>query len=407
MNARHKQLKKLLCLFIALNMTAPCRALQISNRYSPRNAERPRRKSTRYIILHTTEGPTKGSLDKVRKNGECHYFVTPGGHAYRIIERSRVAYHAGRSMWEGKTNIDQYALGIEIVGFHNRDITSSQYRAVQELLAQLKRIYRVPDERVIPHSMVAYGAPNRWHRHSHRGRKRCGMCFAKPATRAKLGLTSQPMFDPDVNAGRLVVADPFLQNVLFGNIRERENALKHFDSPDATVISASRSAWDIARDQYRSAETRYVFPNGTIKRGNQITDWKAIPPGTRVLLHGEEKIAPHAEESPATAGDAFTLKVSDNKAQWSSTIYFLPDKRIRRGDELSESELAHLPKGTRILTGYIQGGRITQNRSAFDICGEQWNDHDTIYRLPDGTFTTGNQLNENSIPGNTHVFFKD
>ena len=126
-------------------MTVPCRAVQISSLYSPRNSERPLRKSTRYIILHTTEGPTKGSLNKVRKNGECHYFVTPGGHVYRIINRSRVAYHAGRSMWEGKTNIDRHAVGIEIVGYHNKDLTSQQYRAVQELLEQLQRIYRITD----------------------------------------------------------------------------------------------------------------------------------------------------------------------------------------------------------------------------------------------------------------------
>jgi len=390
-----------------LSMTVPCRAVQISSLYSPRNSERPLRKSTRYIILHTTEGPTKGSLNKVRKNGECHYFVTPGGHVYRIINRSRVAYHAGRSMWEGKTNIDRHAVGIEIVGYHHKDLTSQQYRAVQELLEQLQRIYRVTDERVIPHSMVAYGAPNRWHRHSHRGRKRCGMCFARPSTRAKLGLSSQPLFDPDVRAGRLVIADPYLQNVLFGNIRERENALKHFDSPDSNVINTGRSAWDIARDLYRNAETQYIFPDGTQKRGHEITDWKAIPPGTRVLLPGDKRTSPSTEPTAVKEGDIFALKVAGDRAKWATTIYFLPDKRIRRGDELTAAELANLPAGTRILTGYVQGGRITSTRSAFDICGEQWNDSDTLYRLSDGSFTTGNQLNEGSIPRNTHIFFKD
>ena len=47
--------------------------LQITSYFSPRNRERPRRPHTWYIILHTTEGPKKGSLNKVRKNGECHY----------------------------------------------------------------------------------------------------------------------------------------------------------------------------------------------------------------------------------------------------------------------------------------------------------------------------------------------
>ena len=32
--------------------------------YSPKNGERPKRASTRFIILHTTEGPAKGSGNK-------------------------------------------------------------------------------------------------------------------------------------------------------------------------------------------------------------------------------------------------------------------------------------------------------------------------------------------------------
>ena len=143
-------------------------ALRISNRYSPENRNRALRQLTRYIILHTTEGPARGSLAKVRRNGECHYFVGLDGQVYRVIHRNRVALHAGRSMWQGKTDLDQCSLGIEVVGYHNRDINAAQYRALKDLLADLQRIYKIPDDRVLTHSMVAYGAPNQWHARSHR-----------------------------------------------------------------------------------------------------------------------------------------------------------------------------------------------------------------------------------------------
>jgi N-acetyl-anhydromuramyl-L-alanine amidase AmpD len=95
--------------------------------FSPLNAKRPVRPETRYIVLHTTEGGTAGSLRKVRRYGEAHYFVTPSGDVYRIIDRRRIATHSGRSMWEGRSPLDNYSLGIEVVGYCERDLTAAQY----------------------------------------------------------------------------------------------------------------------------------------------------------------------------------------------------------------------------------------------------------------------------------------
>jgi hypothetical protein len=264
-------------------------ALNIVNHFSPLNGQRPRRQRTDYLILHTTEGPGKGSLAKVRRLGECHYFVDEIGKVFRIIDRHKVALHAGRSMWNGRTNIDDSAIGIEVAGYHNRNITAAQYAAVKDLVAELQGIYKITDARVLTHSMVAYGAPNQWHKHAHRGRKRCGMLFAKWSVRVKLGLTSQQKHDPDIKAGRLVNADPYLAKVLYGSAQEQERAAQRYAASDANIISPSRSAWDIARDKYKSPEVTYVFPSGKRLQGNAIKDWKTIPPGTRVILFPQHK----------------------------------------------------------------------------------------------------------------------
>lgn len=372
--------------------------IPITSYYSPRNRERPRRSHTWYIILHTTEGPKRGSLNKVRKNGECHYFIDTAGNVYRIIERQRVAYHAGRSMWKGKTNLDKYSLGIEMVGYHDKPITSAQCRALKSLLEELQRIYKLSDDRVIPHSMVAYAGPNRWHKSSHRGRKRCGMYFADPDVRLKLGLTSQPVYDPDVRAGRLAVGDSYLANILFGRTR-----ISTMSSSGENTISRGRSAWDIAGDKYKSAQTLYKFPDGTVRRGDEIFDWKSIPVGTRVTLDGR---SPSVSHRSAQHGNATAASVAGDTAIARTTVYLLPDGRIRRGDELKLAEIRELPSSTRVLIGYVYGGRITSRRRAFDICGDAWDSSTTIYRLADGTMLKGNTIDENSIPKNTHVFFK-
>lgn len=196
-----------------------CAVTLDTSRYSPRNRERPLRRQTNFIILHTTEAPTESSVNKLSANGECHYVIDPYGRIYRIIDSRRVAYHAGMSMWNGRVNLDESSIGIEMVGYHDRNLSAQQYTSLAALLRELKLQYKIPDERVMPHAMVAYGRPNQWQKRNHRGRKRCGMFFAQSNVRAKLGLKSRQGTDPDVRAGRLMVADPYLQSVLFGGVR--------------------------------------------------------------------------------------------------------------------------------------------------------------------------------------------
>lgn len=384
--------------------------LNIVNHYSPRNKERPRRASTTYIVLHTTEGPKKGSLRKVHRNGEAHYFVDQAGKVYRLISRHRVALHCGRSMWLGRTNIDNHAIGIEVVGYHNRTLTSAQMVALRELIAQLQSVYRVPDDRVLTHSMVAYGAPNRWHRRSHRGRKRCGMVFANPTIRRTLGLTKQPHYDPDVRARRLTVGDSTLATYLYSRAARPVPPVLVADNVSSAttgVISKTRTAWDIARDKYKSSSTLYIFPDGTRKRGNEIRNWKSMPAGTTVELTGTMR-GNEAEGVRELGVDGSTAaEVAGDEYNRKSTIYILPTGRVRHGHEFRPDEFTRLPRKTRILVGYINGGRVTAKRSAYDICGKSWNFPSTIYRFPDGSIKAGNALNESAIPKNTRVFYAD
>lgn len=371
--------------------------------YSPRNSQRPKRRDTYFIILHTTEGSAKGSLRKVYENGEAHYFVDTDGRIYRVVSRDRVALHCGRSMWAGRTGIDDYSIGIEVVGYHNRSITASQYEAVRELVAALQKIYGISDSKVLTHSMVAYGAPNRWHKRSHRGRKRCGMLFARDSVRAKLGLTSKPAYDPDVRAGRLVDADPLLSSVLYGREKTAVAAVEDFSSkPD--VISKNMSAWDIARDRYNSADTIYVFPDGRRVAGSQVREWKSIPAGTRVIVGGA--CENEAEGVQEIGTGAFARDVAGDDYNKQTTVYFMPDGSYRYGNQLTEKDFSGMSAGTRVLVGYVYGGQVTAKKSAFDICGKRWNFPSTYYLLTDGSLKPGSEINEKQIPQNAHVFYQ-
>jgi len=270
--------------FLMVLIAQESMALNIRNYYSPENRRRKRRKRTDYIVLHTTEGKKKGSLNKVHRRGETHYFVDRKGTVYRIIHKDRIALHAGTSMWNGQIDIDRYSLGIEMVGYYNKHISSRQVDALKELLAQLQNHYDIPDHDVLTHCMVAYGTPNRWHKRPHRGRKRCGAQFALRNIRRKLGLNKQPRYDPDVRRGRLVEGDYLLALVLYGSAAEQKTAFLQFKNANMNIIEKGRSAWDIARELYNSPRTLYIFPNGKKFYGTQIKNWKRIPAGTRIKL---------------------------------------------------------------------------------------------------------------------------
>lgn len=394
-----------LCALLWVAGVLCAQGLDIESRYSPLNRQRSPRRSTEYIILHTTEGGGRGSLEKLRRFGEAHYMVDVDGKVTRIIQRDRIAFHAGRSMWDGKTNIDNISIGIEIVGYHDKPITARQIEAVRELLRQLKSIYKIPDNRILPHSMVAYGRPNRWHSVSHRGRKRCGMLLARDDVRRQLGLSGKPSFDPDVRSGRLVVADPYLNTVLYTVVPVAQPSA---GQDSLSMIARGRSAWDIARENFNSPTTVYTFPDGNRRRGDQITDWNRMPPGTRVEVgsDGAEQSS-DVERVQVIGRDGTTAaEIAGAAITRESTIYFLKDGSVKQGSELSSEDLMNLPDGTGMLVGYVHGGIIRSNRRAFDICGPRWNLPTTFYRMPDGTIRSGPEMNERNIPLGTMVFFQ-
>ena len=481
--------------------------LDIVNRLSPLNSTRPVRPQTRYIVLHTTEGKETGSLNKLVQYGEAHYFVARAGRIYRIIDKEKIAKHSGRSMWEGLNTIDNHSIGIEVSGYHNQDITAAQYESLKEILRQLKSLYGLSDDKVLTHSMVAYGRPNRFQNENHRGRKRCGMIFADSKVRARLGLKSAPDRDPDVAAGRLKVADKELFNYLFPAGRSGASSLIQSagaaipykpsepeeppDAPDvetadateiadmiepvaamesasatepvaaaepdagiettvavqtaaapktapapktiaaskpaqkpaqpapqrempseSQVVSLSRTAWQIARERYNSPSTIYEFPDGRRLSGNQVKDWGRIPAGTRVItgetydseqFEGFLEIGKDGDTPQALAGNAYAA---------ATTIYIFPDGLIRTGAELQKqpsyrSLFKNPPKGTRLLVGYVFGGRVTGSRRPSRIAGIKWNYPSTYYRYPDGRILSGDDVKDSAIPTGTLVFFQE
>ena len=339
---------------LGASLATEAEAYQLIDSPSPRRNRRPNRKDTRYILLHTTEASGSSSLNSLTRGGKANYMVDTDGRVYRIMKPNQVSIGAGRSMWNGLANLDNHVINIENVGYHNKAMTPSQYASLRDLLTDLQKQYGVNDERVMPHSQVAYGRPNKWHRRSHRGRKRCGMLFATEPVRERLGLTSEVRYDPDVSSGRLLVADPFLANVIYGDSRGAEPSI---------VAKAEPPSIPEATDEDVAIRT--------VERGQTVWGY---------------------------AGDEYAN---------ATTIYMLNDGRIRRGDELQKEkfDFHHVPAGTRIAVGYVYGGNVHLGRTAYSIAGNNWNRPETLY-IFDGKFTTGDDVQPRDITDGTTVLFR-
>ena len=241
------------------------------------------RKSTKYIIIHTTECDLKTTLKIVSegkqddfkwitRGGHTHYVIARDGQTYRILDEQFKAHHAGRSMWNGERNLNRVSVGIELVGYHDSDIAARQYRSVRLLIENLKNTYGLEDRAVLTHSQVAYksGVFNK------RGRKHCARNF----DRNRAGLKSTWPYDPDVRAGSLR-PDPLLSSIFYGTTTQP--GVQH----PSYVIQRDKTAWQIAGDKYNSPDTIYKLPGGLLISGNRLNKkigWERIPIGTEVFI---------------------------------------------------------------------------------------------------------------------------
>ena len=365
---RPQHLRTLLTAAVAAFALA-ANALTLSNRYrSPRNPERPIRKSTRLVVLHTTEAHARSSLNKLCERGEAHYCVVENGTVYRIVDREREAFHAGRSVWNAKEDCDAYSVGIEVVGYHDKPITLQQIDALRELIDNLKKIYNLSDSQVVCHSHVAYGAPNKWQRRNHRGRKRCGMLFAMPSVRSRLNLKAKPAFDPDVKSGRLVQADGYLAQVLYGSVDTMAAHYKRSAAPAATAPKA-------ASDGGIFAGIKKLFTRGELKNPKP-SNFPTFQPSN----------------SP-------TSQPSNTPTSKPSNFPTFQPSNSPKGDPVRD--LAML----KSLPGYIQGGPTTAELTPYKIAGKKWKSSDTYYYI-NGKIIRGDRIDEKRIVKGTLIFYK-
>lgn len=113
-----------------------------------------------YIVLHhtaTKEGSIKGVINQLTVwPVSCHFIVDTNGDIYQIGILTDILWHAGVSQWDGKSNMNNYSVGIEII-WPLPWFTDAQRKSVRELVNYLLDTLKLLPSRIIRHKDIAPG----------------------------------------------------------------------------------------------------------------------------------------------------------------------------------------------------------------------------------------------------------
>lgn len=83
-----------------------------------------------------------------------HYVIDRNGKVFKLVDEKNIAYHAGiSSMPDGRKNVNDFSIGIEIIGLETDTQTDAQYKALADLVANIKNRHAITS--VTGHSNIA------------------------------------------------------------------------------------------------------------------------------------------------------------------------------------------------------------------------------------------------------------
>ncbi len=104
------------------------------------------------VIIHSTYNAAgkdsfslEGCIKQFKDYGvSAHYIIGRDGKIYRLVDEANISYHAGKSsLPDGRTNVNSTSIGIEIITTKVSSPTEAQYKAVVELVKDIKSRYQI------------------------------------------------------------------------------------------------------------------------------------------------------------------------------------------------------------------------------------------------------------------------
>ena len=129
---------------------------------SPNHGERRSPARPDVIILHYTGMPDgAGALRQLcnpASEVSAHYFVWEDGRVVQLVAEDRRAWHAGKGLWKGESDLNSASIGVEIVNCGHEALPPypiAQIDAVIALVGDISARRSIVPRRVLAHSDIA------------------------------------------------------------------------------------------------------------------------------------------------------------------------------------------------------------------------------------------------------------
>jgi len=112
------------------------------------------------VVLHATAGSLVGTLAWFANPDagvSAHYVIAKNGQVYQMVEEKHRAHHAGASSYQGRTDFNDFSIGIEIVNRNDGidPYPPDQFEASVDLVSYLVDKYGIEREWIVTHADVS------------------------------------------------------------------------------------------------------------------------------------------------------------------------------------------------------------------------------------------------------------
>jgi hypothetical protein len=121
--------------------------------------ERPPGTTIASLVIHTTEGAFDGDatwLCNPNSGVSTHFVIGPDGTIYQLVDPVHRAWHAGESSYAGKSNYNNFSIGVEISHQQGHAFGPNQQGALTALCKQLLAAYpTITRTYIVMHRQIA------------------------------------------------------------------------------------------------------------------------------------------------------------------------------------------------------------------------------------------------------------
>lgn len=127
---------------------------------SPNFNKRPQSEISAIVMHSTANGSLKGVINWFNRSDaqvSAHYTIGKDGSIVQHVRDEHRAWHAGKSTWQGRNDLNSWSIGIELVNWNNGEdpYPETQHQASIDLCAYLCSKYNINPNNIVAHYDVS------------------------------------------------------------------------------------------------------------------------------------------------------------------------------------------------------------------------------------------------------------